>query len=116
MDYLNVVLKGYFNERDDLKAYFNEEQYKAKNEGITPERFKRGCLKIINGLKSRINWLHLSITDSKKLEEQLKADSVDTSSIVLLFGPKSKFRGNLYYKDLLLLEAAFEEPQRVKSA
>lgn len=49
MDYLKIVLQGYFNEntREHLPEYFGREQKKAEAEHYQADEFFSGCLKVV---------------------------------------------------------------------
>ena len=56
MDYLGIVLNGYFdqNSREHLTAYFNREFKKAESEFYEIDEFFKGCLNIINAFKDHL--------------------------------------------------------------
>jgi hypothetical protein len=56
MDYLKIVLEGFFdkNSRKHLEKYFLRESTKAEKEGFDSEEFFDGCLSVITGFKDYI--------------------------------------------------------------
>ena len=56
MNYLEIVLKGYFNEnnREYLEKYFFREYKKAEKEYFEADEFFSGCLKIIEGWENHL--------------------------------------------------------------
>lgn len=75
MNYLEIVLKAYFNEnnREFIDSYFLREFKKAEKEHYTADEFFNGCLKVINSwenyLEQKVNerkWqLHLMLSEAK---------------------------------------------------
>ena len=53
MDYLTIILNGYFNNRKHLYNYFYRELKKAKELQYPPDEFFDGCNSIIQKLKWR---------------------------------------------------------------
>jgi hypothetical protein len=56
MNYLEIVLQGYFNEnnREHLEKYFFREYKKAEKENFEADEFFSGCLKIIEGWEKHL--------------------------------------------------------------
>lgn len=56
MNYLEIVLQGYFNEnnREHLEKYFVREYKKAEKENFEADEFFSGCLKIIEGWEKHL--------------------------------------------------------------
>ena len=84
MDYLEIVLQGYFNgnNRDFLEKYFLRECKKAEMEYFEPEEFYSGCLKVVDewekNLQSQIHErkkeLYWMLNDSKNKSDQESID------------------------------------------
>ncbi|MBA7545648.1 hypothetical protein ES705_38019 [subsurface metagenome] len=76
MDYLEIVLRGYFNEnnREHLEKYFFREFKKAEKEHYEAKEFFNGCLKVIEDFEMDINkrlnerkgMLSLELNEAKK--------------------------------------------------
>jgi hypothetical protein len=80
MDYLKLVLDGYFhpNNREHLEKYFFREFKKAeKDEFFEPDEFFGGCLKIIEGWEKYLS----NKVFERKRELYLMRDGLKNGSI-----------------------------------
>ncbi|MCF8219352.1 MAG: hypothetical protein K9I29_05010 [Bacteroidales bacterium] len=122
MDYLQIVMRGFFNNRNYLERYFNREAQKAKKEYYEPDEFFNGCLDVIERFK---NHLKEQIRERKKElnilidlaseEQKIKqcADELHQLSeydfTVNLFSlTKGQFVGNMFYEEVLEIEEAIQ--------
>ncbi len=56
MEYLKIVLQGYFdqNNRENLNKFFFREFKKAEKEHFEADEFFSGCMKVVEGWKSNL--------------------------------------------------------------
>lgn len=71
MDYLEIVLRGYFddNNRGYLENYFHREFKKAEKEHFLPDAFFGGCLDVIEKLEQNIQFKLLNRKGNTSISE-----------------------------------------------
>ena len=78
VDYLEIVLTGYFNNSNYLEKYFLREFRKAEKEYFEPEEFFSGCLKVIEVFEAN---LQKQVHERKKELYLLKDISKDKKAV-----------------------------------
>lgn len=133
MDYLEIIIQGYFNEnnREFLNKYFSREFEKAKKENYSALEFFKGCEKVINNwetylsrkISERKRELYLLLADAqtnkrkKSIEDfqnQLKDIRPDgigdlTYTIHLSSLTNNRIAYNMNYSELLVIKKALYE-------
>lgn len=112
MNYLKIVLDGFFNPatRDHLEAYFCREHAKAGKEGFGPREFFEGCNRITDGFRldlSRQVGERVNLMGQAKLEaKEVRADGVDgvTFRVNLFHCTGGEYLGVLSMDDILYIE------------
>ncbi|WKL43800.1 hypothetical protein [Flavobacterium sp. ZE23DGlu08] len=127
MNYLEIILRGYYNENDRkfLNKYFIRECEKAKKEHYDLEEFFNVLTNGIELLKREIqdrlykrqHELYLIQDNGNEeyieyCENELSTLSFEKFPINLLLLTNDKFRGNLYYSEVLFIDEKINEAQK----
>ncbi len=123
MDYLKLVLLGYFdqNNRENLPHYFFREFKKAEKEYFEAAEFFDSCLGVIEAFEKDINYqmakqksdLHFVITllkskdePTEDAEKELQSLNLFNYTVYLPSKTNRIFEGVLYYKEVLIIKKA----------
>jgi len=127
MNYLEIILRGYYNENDRkfFSTYFIRECEKSKKEHYDLEEFFNGLTSSIELLKSKIQdrlserqhklYLLQDIGNEKHIEyceNELSTLSFEKFPINLLHLTDDRFRGNLYHSEVLFIDEKINEAQK----
>lgn len=132
MDYLEIVLNGFINNREYLDKYFIRKFKEAESQYYVLGEFFKGCLNVVSALnydwkkqyysdmKENQECLNHAITINDKdaenqFREQLKEIDECNYSVTLHYFTRGKFTGHLFSEDIkyiaLSLNAAFDKLQ-----